>query len=173
MKNLLSLIAASVLMFSVQSIYAQGQKPSPPDSVSQKINSGATISINYSKPGLKGRTMGKDVEPMTGKVWRMGANEATVFTTDKEVKVEGKSLPAGKYSLFGINNSNGTFTLIFNKKWNIWGTQYEENKGNDVLKVTVPVTKASNSEERLTYRITPAGKVTMQWGTLVVPFNVK
>ena len=79
MKNLLSLIAASVLMFSVQSIYAQGQKPSPPDSVSQKINSGATISINYSKPGLKGRTMGKDVEPMTGKVWRMGANEATVF----------------------------------------------------------------------------------------------
>src|SRR5690349_4253400 len=117
MKIFFSLFAACLFMLSANTIFAQenkSQRPSPPDSVNQKINSGATISINYSKPALKGRTIGKNVEPMTGQVWRMGANEATVFSTDKDVKVDGKNLPAGKYSLFGMMNSNGTFTLIFN-----------------------------------------------------------
>src|SRR2546421_10083513 len=139
MKNLIAIVGICFFIFSATAVSAQGdksQRPSPPATVSQKIQSGATIRIDYSQPALKGRTIGKDVEPMMGKVWRMGANEATVFETDKDVTIEGKKLPAGKYSLFGVMGDNG-YTLIFNKNWNIWGTMYDQNKDKDVIQVKV------------------------------------
>ncbi len=79
-------------------IYASAQKaedkstrPSPPAKVIEKIKSGATISIDYSQPSVKGRTIGKDLEPMDGKVWRTGANEATVFETDEALPLMAKN----------------------------------------------------------------------------------
>src|SRR3954447_23783089 len=129
MKKLLSFTLLITVLISSLNACAQEDKskrPSPPAKVTQTIGSGATVTIDYSQPSLKGRTIGKDVEPMNGKVWRMGANEATVFETDKDVEIEGKTLPAGKYSLFGLG-VNDDFTLIFNKAWNIWGTQYDQN----------------------------------------------
>lgn len=171
--SVLLAIAFAVFTTAAFSQADKSKRPSPPASVSQKISSGATIHIDYSQPALKGRTIGKDVEPMTGTPWRMGANEATVFETDKDVTINGQKLPAGKYSLFGTSEKDGSFTLMFNKNWNIWGTMYEQNKDKDVLHVKTNPIKASNSEERLVYRITPAGKVTMQWGTLEIPFQVK
>ena len=74
----------------------KSKRPSPPARVTQKISSGATIIIDYSQPSIKGRTIGKDLEPMEGKVWRTGANEATVFETDKDVTIDGQKIPAGK-----------------------------------------------------------------------------
>ncbi|WOK05443.1 DUF2911 domain-containing protein [Imperialibacter roseus] len=148
-------------------------KPSPAASVSEKIKSGATVSINYSSPALKGRTMGKDVEPMEGKVWRAGANNATVFEVDKEVKIEGKALPAGKYAFFTLKNGDD-WTLIFNKTWDTWGAfDYEKNKGEDALQVKVKSKKAASASERLTYTIDKSGKVSLLWGDLDVSFNVK
>ena len=80
MKRLLTIaVIASGLMMAINA-NAQNQpedkskRPSPPDTVTQKINSGATITIAYSQPSVKGRTIGKDLEPMDGKVWRTGAN---------------------------------------------------------------------------------------------------
>src|SRR6478609_2476101 len=75
-------------------------RPSPADSVSGKIGN-ANIEINYSSPSVKGRPIWGALVPY-GKVWRAGANEATTFQVDKDVKVEGKTLPAGKYALFTI-----------------------------------------------------------------------
>src|SRR5687768_6088324 len=92
----------------------KSKRPSPPAVAKETISSGATITINYGQPSVKGRTIGKDLEPMEGKVWRAGANEATVFETDKDVTIEGKSLPAGKYAFFTIDNGS-EWTLIFNK----------------------------------------------------------
>jgi hypothetical protein len=175
MKKLFAILTVAFAIFTTAS-FAQGDKskrPSPPATVSQKIASGATIKIDYSQPALKGRTIGKDVEPMNGKAWRMGANEATVFETNKDVTIDGQKLPAGKYSLFGIMDNDGSYTLIFNKSWNIWGTMYDQNKDKDALHVKVKPTKAPNSEERLVYHIDPSGRVAMQWGTLVIPFQVK
>ena len=85
-------------MFLSSAIWAQGDKanrPSPPATATGKVN-GATITINYSSPGVKGRQIWGSLVPYD-KVWRAGANEATLFETDKDIKVEGKSLPAGKY----------------------------------------------------------------------------
>src|SRR6476660_10125600 len=96
------------------------EAPSPPTFVVQTLVNGTVVSVDYSQPSVKGRTIGKDLEPMTGKVWRTGANEATVFEVSKSVKVQGKALPAGKYGLFTISGDQ-EWTIIFNKTWNQWG----------------------------------------------------
>ncbi|HEX2606907.1 MAG TPA: DUF2911 domain-containing protein [Flavisolibacter sp.] len=174
MKRILALAVLASTFLAATSCNAQdkSKRPSPPAKVSQKIASGATISVDYSQPSLKGRTIGKDVEPMKGQAWRMGANEATVFETDKDVTINGQALPAGKYSVFGIAGDTD-FTVIFNKAWKVWGTEYEANKAQDVLKVAVKPTTASASQEKLTYTIDPSGKVSLLWGNQVISFDVK
>ena len=109
MKKLLSMALLAAGLMASMNVNAQSEedkskRPSPPAKVTQKINTGATISIDYSQPSVKGRTIGNNLEPMDGKVWRTGANEATVFETDRDVTIDGKKFPAGKYSLFTLFN---------------------------------------------------------------------
>lgn len=165
---LLPAIAALVLSAGI----ACAQKPaSPPATVSEKIESGATITINYSRPSVKGRTIGKDLEPLPGKVWRTGANEATVFETDKDITVEGKALPAGKYALFTIAGDN-EWTIIFNKTANQWGAfKYQES--DDALRVNVTPAKAPAFTETFTINIDKSGKVSLLWGDIETDFMVK
>ena len=175
MKKILAFATVGLSLLLSNTLQAQNDKPapkSPPATVTQKIKSGATITINYSQPSLRGRTIGKDVEPMADKVWRMGANEATTFETDMDVTIEGEKLPAGKYSIFGIMSDDG-FRIIFNKNWKIWGTQYDKNKEGDVLNVKVESETNKKSQEKLTYSIDKGGEVKMVWGTLEVEFEVK
>jgi hypothetical protein len=147
------------------------QPASPPASVSKTTKQGATITINYSQPAVKGRTIGKDVEPMAGKVWRTGANKATVFEINKDVKVEGQALAAGKYSLFTIMNGD-EWTIIFNKTWDQWGAMgYKE--ADDALRVKVKSGKASPFAERMTFAIAENGKVSLMWADIQVDFSVK
>ncbi|MFN5363038.1 MAG: DUF2911 domain-containing protein, partial [Bacteroidota bacterium] len=120
----------------------------------------------------KGRVIGKDVEPKTGVIWRAGANEATSFEASRNVTVEGKALPAGKYAFFVLTAANGDATLIFNKNYNQWGA-YDYKESEDVLRVPAKVGKAANSSERLTFAISKEGRVTLQWGTMEIAFNVQ
>ncbi len=163
------LILASI--FTVNAQEDKSKRPSPAVSAKETISSGATISLNYGQPSVKGRTIGKDLEPMAGKVWRAGANEATVFETDKDVTIEGKRLPAGKYAFFTIDNGN-EWTLIFNKTSNQWGA-YDYKEADDALRVTVKPEKAKSSAEKLTYNIEKNGKVSLLWSDKDVSFNVK
>ena len=176
MKYFLSLAVLSCCLLLTSSLKAQQQdkskRPSPPAKVSETIKSGATISIDYSQPSLKGRTVGTSVEPMKDKVWRMGANEATVFETNKDVTINGQKLPAGKYSLFGLWTDSG-YTLIFNKAYQIWGTQYDQNKDKDALRVAADVKTADTPQETLTYTIDKSGLVKLLWGNMVISFNVQ
>lgn len=171
---LLCLIAGT--LFTTYSVNAQnnkGPRPSPADTVKTTLNNGLMVEIDYSSPSVKGRTIGKDLEPMEGKVWRAGANEATSFIIDKDAKIEGKSLPAGKYALFTIKKGN-MWTLIFNRTWKTWGAfDYEKNKGEDALQVNVKEKKAPSFAEKLTYSIDKSGKVTLLWGNYMVNFMVK
>ncbi|MGI4729264.1 MAG: DUF2911 domain-containing protein [Janthinobacterium lividum] len=174
MKKLLLCLFAGALL-TTYSANAQTEKkprPSLPDTVKTMISSGVNVEIDYSRPSVNGRTIGKDLEPMEGKVWRAGANEATDFVFDKDVKIQGKSLPAGKYSFFTVKNGNN-WTLIFNKTWNIWGTKYEDIKGQDILKVDVKGKKAPAFAEKVIYTVNKSGKVDMLWGDYLVTFTVK
>jgi hypothetical protein len=175
MKKLLTMaLLASGLMAGIhvnaQAEEDKSKRPSPPAKVTQKINSGATISIDYSQPSVKGRTIGKDLEPKDGEVWRTGANEATVFATDKDVIVDGKKLAAGKYGLFTLFNGNDV-TVIFNKTWNQWGA-FKYKDADDALRVETKYTTEASPTEKMTFKISPAGVVTLLWGTRKVDFKV-
>lgn len=169
MKTILSF----VLALSTLAACGQGdksQRPSPPATAKETLDNGATVSIDYSQPAVNGRTIGTDLEPMEGKVWRTGANEATVFEVDKDVKVEGKNLPAGKYGLFTIVNGN-EWTIIFNKTWKQWGA-FGYKEADDALRVNVKAAKAPQFAERMTFSVNKDGKVSLTWGDILVDFMV-
>ena len=149
----------------------KSKRPSPPATAKQKISNGATITIDYSQPSIKGRTIGKDVEPMDGQVWRTGANEATVFQTDKNVKVNGQALPAGKYSLFTVFEGNEV-TFIFNKVWNQWGA-FDYKQSEDQLRVKTMWRSPEKFYKRLTFTISPNGKTTLNWGGREAIFSIQ
>src|ERR1700749_3615747 len=109
MKTTLRLKAGLLLIMAfvfTSAVHAQDKKPlaSPRDSVSGKIN-GAEITINYGSPSVRGRKIWGGLEKYNV-VWRAGANEATTFTTDKDIWVEAKKLPAGEYGFFVIPAEN-------------------------------------------------------------------
>src|SRR5215213_17321 len=118
MKNVLLLSVLALVTIGVRAQDDKSKRPSPPAKVTETISSGAVITIDYSQPSVKGREIGKEIAPF-GQVWRTGANEATVFEVSKDVKVEGKSLPAGKYGLFSIPNKD-QWVIIFNKVPQQW-----------------------------------------------------
>ena len=163
-------------LFMSSMIWAQGDKsnrPSPPATATGKV-AGANITINYSSPAVKGRKIWGDLVPYD-KVWRAGANEATIFTTDKDIKVEGKSLPAGKYSLYAIPGQK-QWTIIFNSQTGQWGIQRNgettEDPGKDVLRVNVKPVKSASSRERLGYEVNNKG-FALLWENLKVPVSIR
>lgn len=170
MKSLLMFATVCLVAFSACGQNDKSKRPSPPATATGTTASGTAITINYSQPSLKGRTIGKDVEPMAGKVWRTGANEATVFEVSKDVKVEGKALPAGKYGLYSIANGDD-WTIIFNKTWNQWGTNYTQS--DDALRVNVKAGKANPTAEKFTITVSKDGKVDLLWGANDVAFKVE
>lgn len=175
MKKLLSAVLFSTLLFTSISVMAQdkddkSKRPSPPAKASATLASGAMVSIDYSQPSVKGRTIGKDLEPKNGEVWRTGANEATIFETDKAVKVNGKELAAGKYALFSVVNS-GVWTIIFNKTWSQWGA-YDYKKAADALRVEAKSEQVSALAEKMTFTIAKDGTVNLLWGGTKVAFKL-
>ena len=170
MKQFFLFIAAFIAIAAIGQ-QDKSKRPSPPAKATEVIKSGAVVTIDYSQPSVKGRTIGKDLEPMEGKVWRTGANEATVFEVSKDVKVEGKALTKGKYGLFTIMNGD-EWTIIFNKTWNQWGA-FNYKDADDALRVKVKSSKATASEEKLTFTIEKSGKVNLAWADIRVSFNVE
>lgn len=140
MKNSkISLITLITLIAFVGNSFGQIElpAPSPTATFSQKI--GLTdVSINYSRPSIKGRTVYGDLVPF-GKLWRTGANRATKFTFSDDVKIGGKDLAAGTYALFTIPGEN-EWTIIFNTNFNQGGTgNYKESE--DALRVKIKSVK--------------------------------
>src|SRR5258705_12786739 len=169
-----ALLLAGVFMSST--IWAQAdksQRPSPPATATGKVN-GATITINYSSPSVKGRKIWGDLVPYD-KVWRAGANEATIFETDKDIKVEGKALPKGKYSLYAIPGEK-EWTIIFNSATGQWGINRDytttDDPAKDVLRVTVKPVNCPEFNERLTYMVDDNG-FALYWESLKVPVSIK
>ncbi|MDB5246166.1 MAG: hypothetical protein JWQ40_560 [Segetibacter sp.] len=172
MKKILMISLAATTLFSSMNCMGQDDKSkraSPPAKASATTSGGNTITIDYSQPSVKGRTVGKDIATFD-KVWRTGANEATAFEITKDAKIEGKyPLPAGKYGLYTIPGEK-TWTIIFNKTWKQWGTNYTQ--ADDALRVVVTPSKASQTTEKMTFNVNNDGKVVLMWGDTQVSFTV-
>ncbi|HEY5917059.1 MAG TPA: DUF2911 domain-containing protein [Chryseolinea sp.] len=162
---LFCLLLANVVLLAQDD---KAARPSPPAKATGTVN-GKTITIDYSRPSVKGRKIFGDLVPY-GQVWRAGANETTAFTLSADAQVGGKSLPAGKYAFFVIPNEK-EWTVVFNKtvKWGAFSYKQEE----DVLRINVPVKKSNSFAEQLTYNVSPAGNVSLTWENAVIEFPVK
>ncbi|OLY91288.1 Protein of unknown function [Cnuella takakiae] len=162
------------LLFFFVAVFASfmGQAQQPVASPAQKVSGkagAADITINYGSPAVKGRTIWGDLVPYD-KVWRAGANEATTIETSKDITVEGKTLPAGKYAFFTIPGKD-KWTVIFNKEAKQWGA-YSYKEAQDALRVQVTPRKAASFNERLAYVVNKDG-FAMRWADLEVPVTVK
>lgn len=174
MKSLFLLIMASSTMLLACGQQDKSKRPSPPATAQGQVAGGATITITYSSPAVKGRTIWGDLVPY-GKVWRAGANEATIFETDKDIKIDGKTVPAGKYSLYALPDEN-EWVIILNSATGQWGIKHDgettEDPAKDVLRVTVKPVKAGSFNERLLYTVDKSG-FALLWENLKVPVTVE
>ena len=135
---------------------------------------GANISVEYGRPSLKCRVLGKDVEPMEGQEWRIGADEATTLKTNKPLRFGTLAVPAGTYTLYAIP-VKGQWRLVVSKEVGQWGIPYP--RGKDLGRVPMTMSKPAKPVEQLTISIddTPAGgTLRIEWGTTAAsaPFSV-
>lgn len=169
MKKSIALILFAAIFAGSTALAQQdkSKRASPPATVTETLRNGTVVTIDYSQPSLKGREM-STLAPF-GKVWRTGANEATTFEVSKDVKIKGKTLPAGKYGLYTIPGEK-EWTIIFNKAWKQWGTVYKEDM--DQLRITVKPESTESFKEKLTFFIEKDGEVSLEWGNTEVEFEI-
>jgi hypothetical protein len=141
--SLVMLIA--VLGMAQQAPQEKSKRPSPPGTAEVTLKN-KEITIDYSRPSLKGRKVGQELAPY-GKVWRTGANEATALNTAIDLNIGGAKVPAGKYTLYTLP-SEGTWKLIINKQTGQWGTQYDQSQ--DLARVDMKKTALPQPVEQFT-----------------------
>lgn len=142
-------------------------------SAMQRIGVDTDITIVYSRPGVKGRTIWGELVPYD-KVWRAGANENTTFEVTRDVLINGQKLPAGKYGLHMIPGEK-EWTIIFSKNNSAWGS-FSYKQEEDALRATVTPEEAPHQEWLMYGFENLAGtSVTayLWWEKLKVPFEVK
>jgi hypothetical protein len=168
----------SLLLLSVinQATLAQEVKAmvSPYAEVLQRINV-TDVKITYHRPGVKGREIWGKLVPFGGdKPWRAGANDATTFSINKPVKIEGKELPAGNYTFYAFIGKD-EWTLVFNKVAKTWGS-YDYDAKQDALRVTVKPMEAP-MKERLAYGFEDlqdkSAVCCLHWEKLKVSFKIE
>jgi len=141
-KNFILTLFFGISLF-ISNAQIETPQASPTCEISQMVGT-SKISISYSRPGVKNRVVFGELVPYN-KIWRTGANKATKISFSKDVKIGGKDLAAGDYSLFTIP-SQKEWTIIFNKNLELWGTG-EYNQDMDALRITVPSFCSEMKEE--------------------------
>lgn len=166
------------LVLTVQYIRYKHTKSFSPEQEVVFEENGLRLRVLYNRPYKKGREIFGALVPF-GKVWRTGANEATVFETNKTLTIEGKKLPPGKYSLWTIPDSV-TWTVIFNSEHGQWGvnSKMEANRDPalDVLSVPVPAVKQERVFEQFTIRFEKMGEeveMILLWDQTVVDVPIE
>jgi hypothetical protein len=147
---------------------------SPRDTVRIADAGGASLWVDYGRPGKRGRVIFGGVVPF-GEVWRTGANGATQFKTDKPLDFGGTVVPAGFYTLWTIPSATG-WKLIFNSETGEWGTAHKAEK--DLYTIDMKVSTLSQVVERFTIGVesnAQGGVLNLDWDTTraSVAFTVK
>ena len=180
-------LIAAFIFYSPIAVYAQrgGVPSSLGASVSQRLGTETDITVVYSRPGVKGRTIWGELVPYglapgtdytKGKPfpWRAGANQNTTFEFSTDVKVEGKELAAGKYGIHMIP-SEKDWIVIFSKKNDASGS-YTYDQKEDALRITVTPTAAPH-QEWLAFGFEDlagtSGTAFLHWEKLKVSFKIE
>ena len=202
-RSSISFFAALFVLCLAASVSAQVlipiPRPSQKASVMQRIGP-VDITINYSRPGVKGRKIWGDPLPEQtasvkgeatlddqnqrpknavivpyGHVWRTGADDATMFVITDELLINGQKLPGGTYSLHTIPGKD-EWTIVFNGTSNQWGS-FRYDPAKDTLRVKAKPAWVNENQEFLAFNIDPIGEdsaqVNIRWEKISVPFTVK
>jgi hypothetical protein len=125
------------------------------------------VTVDYGVPVARGRAVAGALADDLGKVWRLGANEATTFTTDVDLDIGGSTVPKGTYTLFA-ETTKGAWKLIVNKKTGQWGTEYD--KAMDLVRVPLKERTLASPAEAFVMQLIPGdgakGELRFAWGTL-------
>ena len=142
----------AVSTFAQQPPEDKSKRPSPPATAAVTLN-GKQVTIDYSRPSLKGRKVGQELAPY-GQVWRTGANEATTLTTEVDLNIGGTKVPAGKYTLWTLP-SESDWKLIINKQTGQFHTEYHPDR--DFGRVPMNIKALSEPVETLRFQLKGEG----------------
>jgi Protein of unknown function (DUF2911) len=178
MKAVRAILLVCIAMMMAAPAMAQQKRVSPHETISTVID-GNRVTIIYGRPYTKDPKTGEarkiwgGLVPF-GKVWRTGADEATLLITQKPIVLGDATVPAGAYSLWTLPNEDGTAKLIINKQIGQWGMDYRNPKNvydeaNDLARVDLTKETLDKSVDQFTMALgkgaSGGGMVKMSWET--------
>jgi len=168
-------ISALAKSFTSADRSGKGVGSASPNEIAKGTIGGQQVVVSYGSPRRRGRTILGAVVPFD-KVWRTGANEATVLTFDKDMMISGAPMPAGAYSLWTIPKADGSVQLIINRQHGQWGTNYDP--AQDLVRVHMKSSTAPSPQENFEIAIAGTGdkgELRISWDVFVwsVPLSVK
>ncbi|PRY16525.1 Protein of unknown function (DUF2911) [Pontibacter ummariensis] len=177
-KTIIGFALSAALMLGASTSFAQGIKmpaPSPSQKVEQAVGL-STVSVDYSRPSMKGREIFGDLVPY-GRLWRTGANASTKIKFSEDVTIEGNKVPAGEYALYTIPGKD-EWTVIIHKNTKHWGDGGQDYKPEeDLVRFKVKPQQNPREVESFTINFTnltaDATDVELLWDNTIVPFTVK
>ena len=151
--TIISLLLLAGVMVVAFNILRSNTKKYSPEQIVEFHEVGMDISVFYNRPYKNNREIFGGLVPY-GEVWRTGANEPTTFTTDNDLNIAGKKLPAGEYTLWTIPHKDH-WEVIWNDKDYRWGITMMGGKASrqpeyDVITTTIPVKETSKTVEQFT-----------------------
>ena len=168
----LGMTGLAVALVLAGATYAQGANPR---GKSEVMVGGKTVSVEYGRPSLKGRTVEDLLGQLpAGQVWRLGADTSTTISTTGDVMFGDTKIAKGDYSLWARKEADKSWKLVFNSQHGQWGTQHDDSK--DVAAVSLKESKAAKSSEEVTITLSKAdmgGKITILWGDLELSTDFK
>ncbi len=174
------LLGLVIIGFCGMYFMKKNTKKHSPEQIVTHSAKDANFTVFYNRPYKKGREVFGNLVPYD-KVWRTGANEATTFTTDKDLLIDGTLLKAGTYSLWTIPNPK-SWKVIFNNKEYSWGVNMDgtvqRDETYDVLTIEVPTQPLLNIVEQFSIYFENANNFTIMYlawdrTAIAVPIKVK
>jgi hypothetical protein len=185
---LLVIAAAAIVLSATPQLLAQQKRVSPHETISSVVD-GNRVTVVYGRPYTKDPKSG---EPRKiwgglvpyGKVWRTGADEATLFITQQDIQLGDATIPAGAYTLWTLPNEDGSAKLIINKQVGQWGQDYKDMKkvydeAKDQARVDLKKESAEKPVDQFTISVGKnpegGGILKLMWENTVysVPYTVK
>ncbi|WP_049037702.1 DUF2911 domain-containing protein [Elizabethkingia anophelis] len=168
-------LAFSLALFASVLAYSQYTLPvASPRAATEQQFSVSKIKVDYGRPFLNGRKIFGGLEPYD-KVWRLGANSATLISFGQDILFGDKYIKAGTYAFYAIPKAK-EWVLILNKGVGNWGA-YDYKENNDVARVTVPVKTLTSKTEVFTINLTPVNAsqtdIEISWDDVQVKLPVK
>lgn len=159
-------VVAAIVLGCRGAARAQGGRASPHESTMATVD-GSAMSIEYGRPFTRGRTIFGRLVPY-GEVWCPGADEATMLSTSRPLRLGPLTVPAGEYSLW-ILPTEGAWTLVVNKEAHTFHTSHRGSR--DLGRVAMQTRTLPSLVDQLTFVIeqnapAPGGRLVMSWATM-------